>query len=310
MKNKYLKRIYLKILHYHDKKKERICDSNSKEIYYIIRFNRKEGLLSMFFKTMAYVEFAEKNGYIPIIDMKNYPTMYTQNDNNGWENFFSQPNNLDIDLKEIYTNKNYIVSGFEDNSSVFINSSLFGGYFSENYSNNVQKKVFIESHFMLNSEINKMIGKEMKQIDIKNKLGVFIRGTDCTSLKPKGHPIQPSFDLLKNKIDDFIFKYKEINGIYLVTEDLKLYQQFKKIYGDFITMSYEDNLIEYKEGKLLYSTLKNKDRVLQGREYLVRIILLSKCRYLITSITNGSVCALAFNGDQYKDRYIFNLGMY
>ncbi len=92
--------------------------------------------------------------------------------------------------------------------------------------------------------------------------------------------------------------------------DIKLYQQFKEAYGDFITMSYESNLIEYKGGQLLYSTLKNKDKVLQGREYLVRIMLLSKCRYLITSITNGSVCALAFNGDQYKDTYIFDLGLY
>lgn len=168
--------------------------------------------------------------------------------------FFSQLNNLYIDLKEIYTNKNYIVSGFEDNPNVFINSSLFGGYFTSIYFNNIQKRHFIESHFILNGEIHKMIEEEMKQIDIKNKLGVFIQGTDYTLLKPKGHSIQSIFDVLKNKIDDFIFKYREIDDIYLVTEDLKLYQQFKETYGDFITMSYESNLIEYKEGRLLYNT--------------------------------------------------------
>ncbi len=129
-------------------------------------------------------------------------------------------------------------------------------------------------------------------------------------LKPKRHLIQSSFDLVKNKIDDFILKYKEIDGIYLVTEDLKLYQQFKETYGDFITILNKNNLIEYKEGRMLYSVLKNKDIILQGREYLTKIILLSECRYLITSITNGFVCALAFNGNQYKDKYIFDLGVY
>ena len=161
----------------------------------------------------------------------------------------------------------------------------------------------------MNIRIQKMLDKELKRIG-KNDLGVYIRGTDYTNLKPKGHPIQPKLEMLENKIDDFIDKYSEIKNIYLVTEDKTIFFKLKKKYKDMLIVSYEENMIEYTKKEMLYLTLKDSNVLDQASKYLVKILVLSRCKYLITSITNGSVCAMAFNGDEYKDKYIFDLGIY
>ena len=107
---KFLKSIYMYFFHKEQRKEVHVQNKDDKDIYYMIRFNEKEGLLSMFFKAMAFIEFAEKNNFIPFIDMKNYPTMYSIDKiggrmENAWELFFSQPNRIDIDVNEIYKKK-------------------------------------------------------------------------------------------------------------------------------------------------------------------------------------------------------------
>ena len=52
------------------------------------------------------------------------------------------------------------------------------------------------------------------------------------------------------------------------------------------------------------------NKKLRGQRYLVKMILLSKCKYLISSITQGSKFSYALNGGKYLDEYIFNLGLY
>ncbi|WP_278463733.1 hypothetical protein [Thomasclavelia spiroformis] len=104
----FLKRIYMYFFHKEQRKEVHIQNKNDKDIYYIIHFNEKEGLLSMFKKACAIIEYAENNGYIPIIDMKNYRTMYNPENvfgENIWELFFSQPNRINIDVNEIYKKK-------------------------------------------------------------------------------------------------------------------------------------------------------------------------------------------------------------
>ena len=58
------------------------------------------------------------------------------------------------------------------------------------------------------------------------------------------------------------------------------------------------------------SNILEDNKKLRGQNYLVKMILLSKCKYLISSITQGSKFSYALNGGKYKDEYIFNLGLY
>ncbi|MFQ6808293.1 MAG: hypothetical protein ACLRTF_04465 [Blautia sp.] len=105
-----LKKIKLHLFHYRDREKQHIRNLNE-DICYILRFGPKEGLLSMFFRAMAFIEYAEKQEYKVYIDMKKYKTMYTCNkEENAWEYFFTQPNR--VSEQEAYNN--YILSGWKN----------------------------------------------------------------------------------------------------------------------------------------------------------------------------------------------------
>ena len=301
------------IMHFKDKERTVKLDS-SEEYYYVIRFNKKEGLLSMFFKTMALIEYAEKKGYIPYIDMKKFPSMYTDSNSiNAWEYFFTQIKGV---TETMVYNRNHIISGWQRGGGYkqFHDAKLFGPYFAKNYLRNKEKKEFIFSHVDFSEQIDKMLNEEYAELpNLNNMLGVYIRGTDYIAKKPSGHPIQPSVEDIMIKCDEFINKYSEIKGVYLVTEDINYYKKLKERYGEKLYISYRDNFVDqydYKSEKLLYQVYDKNDVKKTGQEYLCKIILLSKCGYLVSSLTNGSVCALAFNGDEYKDKFIFDLGLY
>ena len=189
-------------------------------------------------------------------------------------------------------------------------ATLFGEYFGCNYYRNLEKKEFIFKHIDFSGRIYDMLEKEAKRIPVEKSVGVFLRGTDYTSKKPQGHPRQPSIEAVMEKINEYIEKYSDIEAIYLVTEDIKYYEILHKQYGELLKISFMNNFISGYNGKnYLYKEYK-EDVVCRGQEYLCRIILLSQCKYLISSIANGSVVAMAFNGDAYTDKYIFDLGYY
>ena len=58
------------------------------------------------------------------------------------------------------------------------------------------------------------------------------------------------------------------------------------------------------------SNVLDDDKKQRGQKYLVKMILLSRCKYLISSITQGSKFSYSLNGGKYKDEYIFDLGLY
>ena len=73
-----------------------------------------------------------------------------------------------------------------------------------------------------------------------------------------------------------------------------------------------DTFIRNYEGKdvLSKSNVFEKDKKSRGQKYLAKMILLSRCRYLITSITQGSKFSYILNDGKYVDEYVFDLGLY
>ena len=137
---------------------------------------------------------------------------------------------------------------------------------------------------------------------------MFLRGTDYVSLRPKGHHVQPTVEQLCNKIDDFL-KLHVIKKIYVVTEDYEIYLQIQNRY-DSMVFSADDNFVkEYNQKDYLESSLDG-NAYTRGRDYLVRLILLGRCDYLILSLASGSEFVLDYKKDEYKDRYLFDLGLY
>ena len=165
-------------------------------------------------------------------------------------------------------------------------------------------------HIHFSDEVLSIVNKEATSLNISECIGVYIRGTDYVKLKPSGEYVQPSVDQMKCKIHEFENKYNA--PIFLVTEDGDIFDNLKKEFGDIIRIVSFDTFIRNYEGKdvLSKSDVLEKDKKSRGQKYLAKMILLSKCRYLITSITQGSKFSYILNNGKYVDEYTFDLGLY
>ena len=84
-------------------KKISFGDENKDKTIYIVKPDYQdgvEGLLSLLYKQILYIDFAKRKGYVPFVDWKNYKTQYYDGKNNAWEFFFKQPS--EITEAEVY----------------------------------------------------------------------------------------------------------------------------------------------------------------------------------------------------------------
>ena len=282
---------------------------NSDRVIYVIKPDYQdgvEGLLSLINKQILYMAYAKKKGYCPYIDWKNYKTQYYDGKNNAWEYFFKQPSNLTEN--EVYKSKKVYLSGW---SFKTVNpEGLFeADVFTDKRIREKSSEMLCE-HIRFSDEVLSIVNKEATSLNISECIGVYIRGTDYVKLKPSGEYVQPSVDQMKCKIHEFENKYNA--PIFLVTEDGDIFDNLKKEFGDIIRIVSFDTFIRNYEGKdvLSKSDVLEKDKKLRGQKYLAKMILLSKCRYLITSITQGSKFSYILNNGKYVDEYTFDLGLY
>lgn len=272
---------------------------------YIIRFFRKEGLMSIFYKALAQIEYCVSQGYTPYIDMDFFKTMYSshQGKKNSWMNYFTEPK---IFNDRILSYKTIIIG---DAGGVLGKTKLFHPYWAQSFDRFTEKGEFIEHHIGISDEVLNLVKEQEKKIDIENCIGCLVRGTDYVSCKPKGHPIQPSVEEIIEQLEKFVKKYDTY--IFLVTEDQKMKERLVSYFGNRIVFVDNDiQLSAYKENKLLASTVAEENIVETGQIYLEKLILLSKCKYLVAGQTNGSLFSLMYNKGAYEDVYLFNKGWY
>ena len=85
---------------------------NKKKIFYIIKRSPGSGFFSNYVYIINHLRIAEKFGFIPIIDMKNFKTIYNDKnilkDKNAWNYYFKNINRYK--LKDIYQSQNVLFS--------------------------------------------------------------------------------------------------------------------------------------------------------------------------------------------------------
>ena len=303
--------LYYRIKYFDAREKRISLGDNNKDIeFYVIRPrpNTVEGLMALLLYVLQHISYAEIKGYHPVVDFKNYSTQYNDEDKtNAWEYFFRQIGEWSLD--DIYNSKNVILSGIEPgkNCSSYIRTKSFK---TENilFANRL-----IQKYIQVSDDVMNLYRLEKHNLDIGSKLGVYLRGTDYTRLKPAGEPVQPSVEEAISIIERYI-RNEEYSGIFLVTEDQEIYDKMLCKYGDFVkTVSYDTFISSY----CLRDFLAN-DRCVEeldpvpnerGKKYLVKIMLLSQCRRVISGKTCGSWAACAFSGNVEKF-YLFDLGNY
>lgn len=285
-------------------------NNNTGKTIFVIRPNAEDGiqgLMSLFIQTLRWVEYSNRNNYIPYVDFKNYNTQYYDGTHNAWELFFKQLST--ISEEEVYTSHRVILSGTSLRKTVDYKSLRKEIFFDNNEAKKYHK--IVSESIAFSDDVIRVVEEESRRLDIENSIGLYLRGTDYIALKPAGEYVQPNMEQVSVVVDKFLSKYTGRN-LFLVTEDGNYYRILKERYGDLIKLTSYDSFITNYDGKdyLSRSDVLNNDKRKRGIDYLAKIVLLSRCKYLISSITMGSIAAYVLNGGSYDEKYIFDLGLY
>ncbi len=278
---------------------------NPDKKFFVLRSNgTHDGLLAMYITRLRQIKNLIENNFTPVVDFENYETQYTMQEpvngtRNVWEYYFEQP--CKISLDEVYKSKNVILSGWKLSDDPSKKPDI--DYYDHDYTYDIFKYAPIKK-YILDIADNKIFSD-----DIANMIGVFIRGTDYTHLKPAGHAVQPSKEMAAEKVDEFLKKYPA-SKIFLATEDEGILNFFKARYKDLIYTTDENVIKNYSGQNYLTDEIKGVNKYKFGLDYLVKMICLANCKYLIASLAAGSFFAELFNGGKYHDKFIFNLGVY
>lgn len=305
---KYLKKIlykneYSSIVPVNDNfKKRKILEIiggklNPDKVFYIIRRYPGTGLFSNLAYVVNHIQIANRMGFIPIVDMKNYPSVYNENDKifgtlNSWEYYFEQL--TDYSLDEVYQSKNIIIT---DNK--FYRDEEFKNKIttSDNLVTLLKKKIKLKKTKY--KTINYLRRKLFKGEKI---LGVHHRGT---GYKITEYPI--TINQMINIINE-ILKKDKYDKIFLVTEDSVNFKALKKYYKEKIIC-----LENSQRGKTNLEVWKKYPRRLHryklGRDILYETFLLSYCDGFFDIDTNPREIAYALNLNPKQKRYSYNNGI-
>lgn len=266
------------------------------------------GLMAIFLVVAPFIYWCRKKGYIPYIDGKHYKCQYSvdrliNETDNAWEYYFDQPATSE-ELRS-WDDCKLVIDGW----TLFKDREREECYKEFYLLGEERQRRFIEKNLPVNRYVLHIAEEKEKELDLvyNETLGVFLRGTDYVRIKPKGHSVQPEINDAIDKIKEYDKKYSP-KKIFLVTEDAGIFSRIKSEFGDRVICSdYEFVGYNANDNLYVYEAFDN-DPYERGLNYLVRLIILSKCSYLIASKASGSYYAITMG--HYKDRYIFDLGYY
>ena len=275
---------------------KKLCD----KIFYVIGIDfHDEGLMSIVNSVMTHIEYALDRGYTPVVNMKDFQSIYHKEDENVWECFFEQP--CGYNLSDVYGARNIILS---------MNVQYPKGYsFEADNQKRIEKIRYIYKNFLRpNKSLLSYLDESLNTIKSckDGVIACICRGTDYTNTIA-GLPKQPTADMVIEKLNIFISKYG-VSNIYCATEDKRIYSKFQEEFGDRLLpntqQKYDDN-----KGKLL-----SKVNLEQGIDvydiafqYYKSLYIVTQCDYLVAGWVSGTKSVLLMP-NHFKDVFVFNLG--
>ena len=264
---------------------------NKDKFFFIIKRDRWRGMFSNLHYVILQIIYAKSKGYIPIIDMQYFPTIYNEkklllNSFNSWEYFFK--NTCRIKLDRVYMEYNYKFSDEKTVITSIIKKSLYPEF------KNILSKISIKKN--LTQKFNKF-----KKDNFKNKkiLGVHFRGSDQKTAAL--HPFPPTINqMLKNS--ELLMNQYNFDHLFLVTEEEKYFNEFKKKFGSKL-ITYNC----YRSKTDIFKDYPRKNhRYLLGFETIINMLLLSETNYLLHSNSNFSAMARHYSKKKLKETIIDN----
>ena len=279
------------------------------EIYVIRRRPPGGGLFSNVNHVMQGIEYSIKHKLIPVVDMQNYWTSYSQRrkfhgSSNAWEYFFCPVSNVDLGNLETFSRVRYSKgdrinssSGLADRSLSFVLDPNLVDFYGSMYQN----------HLRMNSNTLKIIDNVKEFIGWNPEtVGVSYRGADYLELKAGGHARQPEITELSKNLMGKVLKLPSAK-VLISTDDNRA--------REIITSSVKVRAyVNFRDETLLKRFVSNKSnpspQVLNALGYLIEVVLLSEGKTIVCSIANGSATAILLNRNKYEDPLIINKGTY
>lgn len=283
----------------------------AKPTYYIIR--RQDytcGIFSNFIVFAGYIRYALFNGWLPVIDMQNYPNNCLPPEKlgkeNSWEYYFEQP--LRIGLEQAYNGENIILCSA---GNIIPPWDKISFYDSKNVVTAEWRMLAKMGLLKVKPALLQEIAAVHKKLFAPNDrmLGVHLRSTDYALRRPKWHPIPPPIEFSVSIVIEKLQEWK-CNKIFLATEDKNIVQIFKNIFGDSC-VTVDREYIDYNPEipNTLTRINRPNDHFLQGKEYLTEMMLLTTCTSFVATRCSGS-CGVMMMTDDFENVYAFNLGKY
>ena len=268
----------------------RFGKKNKNKVFYVIRRSPGAGMFSNFIFVLNHLLIAEKNKFIPVVDMQNFTTIYNEkskinNSYNAWEYYFDQTSNYS--LKEVYQSQNVVLSNqkFQPNMSIGLNNTHKRLLRKIKIKNNIKYKAnnFFKANFKTKEKI----------------LGVHFRGSTYKTARRHAYPSTID-EMIKNL--KYLIKYYKYDKIFLVTEEIKYLKKLKEIFKEKI-VSYPSFRMDKVDSFYIYP--RKKHRFKMGEETLIETIILYKCNGLTYVDSNVIKAAKAFSSKKQMDHEIF-----
>ena len=252
------------------------------------------------FSNIAYVlnhiKIAKKHNFIPVVDMKNFVSIYNDDsillkESNSWNYYFEKISKYE--LEEVYNSHKVIIS-----------SNNFYNFFNYHLEDKSFKRLFDENIFFKNYLKRYVESFENKYFRNDRVLGVHFRGTSYKT--SAGHPLVPTKKQMFN-LTNKILKENNLDRIFLVTEEESHLKFFLKKFDKrvfYLRSSFRSN-----KNNAFSTYPRNKHRYKMGGEIITETILLSKCNSFLFIDSNVSSAVIRINSNKNQKRYKIDNGL-
>lgn len=301
--------------YFHKSMKVSYGEENNDKTFYIVRREHYGGLFSDVQMFVGHLAYADKKGWIPVIDRLNYGNKWYQTDEeigkaNAWDLYFKQP--MGYGLEDIAYSKNIVLSNTKDvlpwDRYDFTDSKT---YFDLEFI--IEKNRIFKKYIKLNTKVEEYVNSELARSlgNRKNVLGVICRyGYNVLWAEKKttihNHPRQPEIGEIIDKVKECMEKWG-CEYVFLATDYSCVEVQFKDCFGDKLLVNTGHTFLENG-----LDGLKDDGEVkkVRGLEYIANIYGLARCDNIVCGMNGGAATAIILNGGAYKHKYVFELGRY
>lgn len=310
--------------------------------YCIFRFGIGIGLFAMANKMLFYYEWAEKNGFIPLVDSE-YEEDFLKGkfgEDNLWEYCFCQPESV----KQAFDKGNVLVSsinggGVLQSTCKKINDNVEDAYihakkegYHEYYArlHEISKRVWKfspEVEKEVERAITELFRPEMRVMGVilREEFGKSTKMTEEQRAIYKSHPEALSIEETYQLIIEYMKKWN-CTHVLITTMFQESLEYFKKKLGDKVIYikrerkDYNKNFEAYV--KTCEDIIKNNGRNIKKLHcengwldqkkrkegaigYAVEMSAVAKCNYCMGVACSGLTAACILNGGEFEDIYIF-----